>query len=49
MTILIMSGKKKDKIQHPFYDQKNCRTTCVKCVKTEYYGLNKDKLNNETK
>lgn len=32
-----------------FIIKKNYKTTCVKCIKTVYYGLTKDKLNNETK
>lgn len=42
-----MSGKKIWQNTTLLYD-KNYKPTCSKCVKTMFYGLNKDTLINET-
>lgn len=46
MTILIDVRGKSDKIQHCFLI-KTISVHVIKCVKTAFYGLNKDKLINE--
>ena len=47
MTILTDVRKKIWQNTTLLYD-KNYKPTCVKCVKTMFYDLNKDKLINET-
>ena len=46
MTILIDVREKSDKIKHCFLIQ-TISIRVIKCVKTAFYGLNKDKLINE--
>lgn len=46
MTILIDVREKSDKMQHYFLI-KTISLHVIKCVKTAFYGLNKDKLINE--
>ena len=46
MTILIDVREKSDKIQYCFLI-KTISLHVIKCVKTAFYGLNKDKLINE--